>query len=451
MATPATTTPPPAATAPAEFRSRDAHGLQRLVARASGWALVVLLLVGAAIPSLIFKSGIGFAAVVALIAVNMATTRHAFTWFRLDRFRLLTVGFVLAGTIGLALSLLNAYPDLPLLPLRQDYVLRHGYFVVLWLPVLIGGVSFWDRNLGWTIVLSRRGGLLVLAILAVGDLVTADLFGDPRTANWSGYVYYLEKAAFAFIFTVTYVFYVVYGGRRWLAAGLITTYFVLSRALALGIMFNATTGAFIYIALMLATLPIGSLRLRSVLVVTILTAALAVIVYGLLFPDQFAFDRNTYWRLVSWRQNLASLWDSYLIGVGFGTPYHPLSMENLVVAGTLDDLREPTFPGEAQYFRAQHSSFINVFYRLGIPGGLAFATLNFLLVHRLGAAIRLARSPATQRTIFAALVLFVIAIFQIMVHVGLETPRFFVVYILSMALALSVLEQSPECCMRSSV
>lgn len=401
-------------------------------------------------PSLVFKSGAGFAVVVALIVANMATTRYVFTWFRLDRFRLLTVGFVLVGAVGLVLSLLEAYPGLPLLPYRQDYVLRHGYFVALWLPVLIGGVSFWDRNLEWTIALSRRNGLLVLAVLAVGDLVTAKLFGDPRTANWSGYVYYLEKAAFAFVFSVTYVFYVVHGGRRWLAAGLITIYFLLSRMLALGIMFNAATGAFIYVALILASLPIGSVRLRSTLVVAVLAGAVAIIAYGTVFPEQFAFDRNTYWRLASWRQNLGSLWGSYLVGVGFGTPYHPLSMENLIVAGTLDDLREPAFPGEAQYFRAQHSSFINILYRLGLPAGLIFAALNALLVGRLAKAVRVVRSPVTQRTVFAALVLFVVAVFQIMVHVGLETPRFFVVYMLSMALALFVVEQSAGCCMRSS-
>lgn len=382
--------------------------------------------------------------------MNVATTGYVFTWFRLDLFRLLTVGFVLAGAVGLALSLLEAYPTVPLLPYRHDYVLRHGYFVVLWLPVLIGGVSFWDRNLEWTIALSRRYGLPVLAILAVGDLLTARLFGDLRTANWSGYVYYLEKAAFAFVFTVTYVFYVVYGGRRWLAAVLITAYFLLSRMLALGIMFNAATGAFIYVVLMLASLPIGSLRPRSKMVTAVLAGAVALIVYGMLFPDQFTFDRNTYWRLASWRQNLDNLWDSYLVGIGFGTPYHPLSMENLVVAGTLDDLREPAFPGEAQYFRAQHSSFVNIFYRLGLPGGLIFAALNALLVRRLATAMRAARSPTVQRTVFAALVLFVIAVFQIMVHVGLETPRFFVVYVLSMALALFVVERSAGCCTRSS-
>jgi O-antigen ligase len=91
---------------------------------------------------------------------------------------------------------------------------------------------------------------------------------------------------------------------------------------------------------------------------------------------------------------------------------------------------------EPQYYRGQHSSVVNVFYRMGIIGGVLFVLINagaLLLAYR---GIGAAADPIQRRHCFIALVLLVTQIVQMSIHVGLETPRFILLYVLSIGLVV---------------
>ena len=150
------------------------------------------------------------------------------------------------------------------------------------------------------------------------------------------------------------------------------------------------------------------------------------------------------WRARTWRDNLAALAESDFIGLGFGVPYLPLTQDNLLEVeehGWLAEEGRPLPPSDYLYVRGQHSSIINVFYRLGLVGGVVFLSLNLLLFKRLLRAATIG-DLNTARLSSAAGALLVIALTQISVNVGLESPGIFLVYICPMALSLYCLDNA---------
>jgi O-antigen ligase len=189
----------------------------------------------------------------------------------------------------------------------------------------------------------------------------------------------------------------------------------------------------------IAVFPFLSARLKMLLLVTLLMSLWLFAVFGLFFPDYFSGDENNHWRLMVWRNNLKSMWDSYLLGVGFGTPYHPLTTQNLIntMRNSFDSVSVAlTDPVEPQYVRGQHSSFINIFYRMGIVGGLLFITLSLTPIV---IAVRqsFCRGRSDGGLLLAAVALYVLQLVQMTVHVGIEAPRFLVLYMLSAQFVLN--------------
>jgi hypothetical protein len=337
----------------------------------------------------------------------------------------------------LLLSFLHFYDGIPLLDLRPDYIMRHGYFVLLWLPFLFGAANFWAGNITWIVQVCERWGLIILCLMAGADLVTAYLLADPKQLSWVGYRSYMEKSTFAFIFITVYLTYLLRRRRHILCGAFLCGYFVLTKALHLGIMFNAMTGTTIFLLLAAATIGCFSFVARARLVVAGYVILLLLLVGSTVSPRIVEGDANAYWRAVSWQTNLQSLWHTGLIGVGFGTPYMPLTSLNFAQAtDNLFDSQTAQAGSavEAQYFRGQHSSLVNVAYRLGLPGIILFVFINILILGRLYSL--LSTKTNEQPLMFLALVQLIAALVQISVHVGLESPRFFMMYILAAGLAL---------------
>jgi O-antigen ligase len=72
---------------------------------------------------------------------------------------------------------------------------------------------------------------------------------------------------------------------------------------------------------------------------------------------------NTGWRLMVWVNNIKyTINDTFLIGHGFGTTYFPSR-------NTVEFMPDP---GGDDFLRGQHSSLVNIFYRMGIVGLLLF-------------------------------------------------------------------------------
>jgi hypothetical protein len=229
--------------------------------------------------------------------------------------------------------------------------------------------------------------------------------------------------------------------RHWIVCLLlILGYAAATKLLHAGIMFNATTGAIFFLFLVTSTIPLASRRLQAKGVCLIYLALIAFLAAGVLFPDLFAQDNNDEWRLMAWRSNFAALWNSGLAGSGFGTPYFSLTSDNMLNSmnnqfnSISADMLNSVDP---QYVRAQHSSIVNVFYRMGVIGGALFLYLNILIV-RIGFSGLKHPDPAIARLAYASLVLFVVQAVQMTVHVGLETPIFLSIYMLSAAFVLHI-------------
>jgi hypothetical protein len=207
--------------------------------------------------------------------------------------------------------------------------------------------------------------------------------------------------------------------------------------------------------LILISIPISTFT-RARLIAAALPIAIFAIAIGIADPSLcdkqeeeasliFSHPGNTYWRCLAWRSNADSLVDSYLIGVGFGVPYHPLTSENWIASEMIQD--EENVPldaaaSEVLYVRGQHSSLVNVFYRLGALGGITFLLMNIMLLVRLVLGAR--NSDALSRVCLVSCGLLVIAFWQISGNVGLESPRYFVNYVIAVALALVCVDAASD-------
>jgi hypothetical protein len=399
--------------------------------------LVLLFLVGTAWPST-FKQMAGFA-VFALLLTAMAAVPVAASKAS-TRVLIASLTFVGFGAVILVLSAFGVFGIDPTLPVRNQYMPRQAYFLFLWFPFLLGAAGFWNV-LGLDIFsVCRRWGIPLLVMLAVADLATARLFGNPSQLAYSGYLYFLDKFGLQFVFSLVYLIYVSHTRRWLLCLLLITVYAAVSKLFHFGIMFNATTGAIFYLFLATSTIPLASRRLQAIGVVFIYLALVAFLVFGMLFPGVFSSDNNDSWRLMAWRSNLATLWHSGLAGVGFGTPYFSITSDNMLnsMNNHFDSLSADMVSSvDQQYVRAQHSSIVNMFYRLGVIGGAIFLYLN-ILIARIGFANLTHPNPSIARMGYASFVLFVVQAVQMTVHVGLETPIFLSIYMLAATLILHV-------------
>lgn len=415
-----------------------------------GVLLFVLIALGAVFPALIFKDLTGFAVIGGtLIAACFGPASPPAA----DRSYLMLANwcFVIYGAFIAAISFTGIFDIDKELPFRSDYVVRQAYFLIFWIPFFKGAGHFWTICLDSVISLCRRFGIPILIVLALADLVTAKLWGDPRVVEWQGYTFYMEKFSFQFLFALVYMTYVTFSSRVLLGIGLITVYAGLSTVLQLGINFNANTGKILYLMLLIGSLPFLRFRTRGILLVLLYVAIVANVINGFFFPELYTQKEDNTWRLAAWSSNIKDLWDSNMFGLGFGTPYFPFTAENLAntLKNNFDSVTVVTKdPFEIQYIRGQHSSVLNVFYRMGLLGGIIFLVLNGLILRAAFRGLR-QKSIDGRRATLVALILFMTQLLQMTVHVGIETPRFLVIYALSAAFVIEASLVSRNALVRS--
>jgi len=231
--------------------------------------------------------------------------------------------------------------------------------------------------------------------------------------------------------------YIAQHPGSWAFIGMLLVSAVLYHVLKLGILFNAQTGTILTLILMIAWFPFTTLFLRAIAVCGLILAMHVVLTSGMFNKSEFKDDANTLWRLNAWTNNWSMVWETDSIGMGFGTPYHQRSAENLRNSAMNEgDLMQngPVSLEDTQYFRGQHSSVVNIFYRLGLFGGILFVLINALALGRCCVGVKNAHDPTTQKLFFVGAMVLSVQIVQMSLHVGLETPRFLVVYMLSLGL-----------------
>lgn len=155
----------------------------------------------------------------------------------------------------------------------------------------------------------------------------------------------------------------------------------------------------------------------------------------ILFTDNIinilkVLDANSWWRLALWKHEWSILLKTVFLGVGFGTPY----AANQIVSQLYFD---PSIP-DVLYITGQHSSFINMFYRLGLIGGSLFLYLNVLIIKYCD-KLREMLSVKEQKIIQWAELSYLAATISIGFNVGLESPRVFISYLIFTPIIIGLL------------
>ena len=419
-------------------RSRSSAGLEK----ALSVILLVWLLAGTFAQDLIFRSLVATLPAFAIIAIATVILflRNGLAIRRDGPYVALLI-FLTAGAVSLFLSVLG-YPDIAELPRSSRYIPRQGYFLVILPMAILAGFVVWRQLYAKAYEFSARNFVPLILTIMVADVATAYLFGDPLFREINDYSRHLDKLTLYFFVTFLFMARITHPARYSPVGPLVLlmVYFIATRFLTYGSLLSASTG-FVLMGFMLIALVTRS---RPVLMVEMLLLSLGSIVVlaivGTTFPDLFAWDPNALWRFNNWHTNFQTLHETGYVGIGFGTPYFPITSQDLEHSITILKRGSEPWTGNTEtydliFMRAQHTSFVNMFFRTGVVGGISFLAFNLLLLRDV---MRRIRSADAQRTphLQTAFVLLIAGIFQTMMHVGIETPRFLIVYGLSVALVL---------------
>ena len=149
-------------------------------------------------------------------------------------------------------------------------------------------------------------------------------------------------------------------------------------------------------------------------------------------------DPNSLWRLMVWLNEFDSLSKTWFTGVGFGSAYvtrdivYQVSNSNMYTTNVDGGLDTGIF------IVANHSSLLNMFYRMGILGGMLFLALNVQLIRVVVITYHRA-VPEMKRLLWYLLAAFIYETIIISLNPGLEMMQFALSYILSLSVLLAVI------------
>lgn len=403
--------------------------------------ILIWLLVGTYAPETVFRSITGTLPALASFTglAMLLALRSGFRVPVTGRYLALYV-LLAAGCLSVVLSYIE-HVSLPGYPRAERFIIRQSYFLIMLPLAIMAGFVFWQRCYGALLRFCARFFVPLAIACMVSDWATAYLFGDPTFRGFNDYSKYADKGILTLLFSFVYLARVMSRcERHLLPLTLLLIYFGGTKILTYGSLFQATTGTIIMGILALVTV----YRLRPALCAQLLVGFLGVVLAGLTVatvnPELLVDDANAYWRFSNWNSNFRALYDTGFVGIGFGTPYFPVTSDSLLHALNILQRGSEPWAGNTQtydliYLRTQHNSFVNLFFRTGLVGGLAFLLFN---VGVLVAALRSMRGalPELQAQILLGLALVVLGLLQISLHVGLETPRFLVLYAFSIALSV---------------
>lgn len=149
-------------------------------------------------------------------------------------------------------------------------------------------------------------------------------------------------------------------------------------------------------------------------------------------------DKNSLWRLNVWINELNSLYKTYLTGVGFGSAY---VTDDILLQTDNYNMFFNNEEGQLEvgvFIVANHSSFLNMFYRMGLIGGVLFLALNFQII---SVTIKMyyRATKKMRRLLWYMLSVWIYETVVIALNPGLEMMQFALSYLLSLAVLLAVI------------
>lgn len=306
---------------------------------------------------------------------------------------------------------------------NKAFIPRQSYFI-FFLPIfIICGIGvYFNIHQELNAFLIKKPVRIIVVILTF-DFFSAFMFGDMGFREVNDFAYLLEKSLIWLFVCYIYYFGIVYGRNKHGMFLTVTFFILLQRLAGYGHMFNAATGAVMYLYMLVFYFCYILFRSTKWLIIFLSLSLLAITLYVLVFPffsELFIFDLNTYWRLETWRSNLETVSHLYGFGAGFGVSYFPNEIE-IVEEVYRSWLREGQLGNmvDQLFIRGQHSSLINIIFRTGVLGFFCFTMFIFNICKN----VYLYRWNKD--------VLFLSGVFfsgfsNISVHVGLESPPFLI-------------------------
>ena len=148
-------------------------------------------------------------------------------------------------------------------------------------------------------------------------------------------------------------------------------------------------------------------------------------------------DPNSLWRLNVWINEIGSLSKTCFTGVGFGSAYVTKDIVNQVSNSNMYTTNVEGGLESGIYLVANHSSLLNMFYRMGILGGLLFLALNVQLIRVVVKTYRQA-TRKMKSLLWRMFAVFIYETIIIALNPGLEMMQFALSYILSVSVLLAV-------------
>lgn len=149
-------------------------------------------------------------------------------------------------------------------------------------------------------------------------------------------------------------------------------------------------------------------------------------------------DPNSIWRYYVWMNEMDSLIKTYFSGVGFGSAY----ISNDIIY-QVDNINmyynnvEGSFETGA-FIIANHSSIINMFYRMGIIGGLLFISL-YVQIIRIVCKLYNQADIIKRRLLWYVFSVWIYETVVIFLNPGLEMMQFALSYLLSLSVLTAVI------------
>lgn len=179
----------------------------------------------------------------------------------------------------------------------------------------------------------------------------------------------------------------------------------------------------------------ASLLGKSIRMKFVVVFSLVVLVVAVFFAELYQFiyrDANSLWRLFYWMNDAEVLVKTRGIGVGFGAAYATTElltdMSNTKVLTTNMFIREGYTMEGALFITAQHSSLVNMFYRLGVVGGFVFIFLHLRLLTWFRNLYRKCKQKGLEKEqdyVVWAISNFLYHFVIIVLNPGIESPVFF--------------------------
>lgn len=170
---------------------------------------------------------------------------------------------------------------------------------------------------------------------------------------------------------------------------------------------------------------------------------LSILALSTVISEKVSEDGNSQWRLVVWINEMVSLARTKFTGVGFGSAY--VSTEILKETTNLNMYTN----NETKDFLVgifivgNHSSIVNMFYRMGLIGGFLFLLLNIrLLIWCIHVNER--SSVKFRQYLWWAMANYIFNFIILAFNPGLEMVQFSIGYQLSLAILLAFLMKSSE-------